>query len=583
MVAGYPLAINMICSLVKNGFFQINDLLTDGALQKIEDEHNQRLSKRIIGKIYDKYETELNLLAYIDCLNISLDFLKEIFGAVELKYLCLYSILQQDNTYTFRIHQVVLDAIKSISKLPDVKFIADRLSGYLDKKNRQKDISFFTLFRHNNSFISKVYQDKETSEEQKKVILYSRLQAENTFDNQSKYISLINALSLQPAKSLYDCLLLVDRNEIELSATNRGHINEKARDMITGLCDVLKIATNEDIKFELLHHIGKLYVKLKNGENAELYFERALDIRPKAYATMLQLAKIASSAKPSDILKAKGYVSGIMEASGKEGNVPLTIILACYSDFLSKKPYADLADKYIENDFDNFSKFILTSLLTFNNQAIPTLASFAYSFVYKRPEFMRRAIELLQDLPASSPDKRYIEACAYLKAIEYRLEDDKSTDEAKAIFASAKHYFELLKLEEKEERQNKDYKRKRYQELLMDAGEWNDALSFSEYFEEKDSEFYYQNLAKIYQNLHDFDKAICNIDKAISKASDKDYGTSFIWNKACIMHDMGDIECLNVLQEAISMRKGDKAKNEWMKMKKIWEIEFKKENSVIKE
>lgn len=575
LVAGYPLAVNMICASAKDDLFSIGELLSDGALQKLEDEHNQRLSERIVRKIYDKYAAELNLLSYIDCQVISSDFLRVIVDRIRLKYLCRYSVLQQEDAYTFRIHQVVLNAIKCIAHIPDLKELADKLSCYLDNKNHQKDIPFFTLFHHNVSFIDKVYHNADTTEEQKKVILYSRLQAENTFSDPLKYLSLINELTLQPANSLYDCLLQADKNEIELSATKREEFSEKAKNIIVDLESELKKTTDENIKFELLHHIGKLYVKLREGENAKPYFENALMICPKAYATMLQLAKIAHNSKPSDISKAKEYVSTILDDNIKGHDVPLTIVLACYSVFLSKKAYSDLEDKYIESNFENFSNVIMNSLLNFNNQAVPTLGSFAYSFAYIKPEFMRRTFELLQKLPAASSDNVYIRACANLKAVEYKLEIDKKSDKAKTIFKEAEYYFELLNLKEKEEGRSKDYMRKRYQELLMDAEEWKQALEFSANFDDKDSEFYYQNVAKIYQNLQDYPLAIENIDKAIAKVSDTDYKSSFLWNKACILYDMGDKESLKILQEAIDMRKEDKAKDEWKEMLNKWTMNFK--------
>lgn len=575
LVAGYPLAVNMICASAKDDLFSIGELLSDGALQNLEDEHNQRLSERIVRKIYDKYAAELNLLSYLDCQVISSDFLRVIVDRIRLKYLCRYSVLQQEDAYTFRIHQVVLDAIKCIAHIPDLRKLADKLSRYLDKKNHQKDIPFFTLFHHNVSFIDKVYHNADTTEEQKKVILYSRLQAENTFSDSLKYLSLINELTLQPANSLYDCLLQADKNEIELSATKREEFSEKAKNIIVDLESELKKTTDENIKFELLHHIGKLYVKLREGENAKPYFEKALMIRPKAYATMLQLAKIAHNSKPSDISKAKEYVSTILDDNIKGYGVPLTIVLACYSVFLSKKAYSDLEDKYIESNFENFSNVIMNSLLNFNNQAVPTLGSFAYSFAYIKPEFMRRTFELLQKLPATSSDNVYIQACANLKAVEYKLEIDKKSDKAKTIFKEAEYYFELLNLKEKEEGRSKDYMRKRYQELLMDAEEWKQAVEFSANFDDKDSVFYYQNVAKIYQNLQDYPLAIGNIDKAIAKVSDTDYKSSFLWNKACILYDMGDKESLKILQEAIDMRKEDKAKDEWKEMLNKWTVNFK--------
>lgn len=569
LVAGYPLAINMICSLVKDHVLTVGELLADEALQDLEDEHNQRLSERIIGKIYNRYADELDLLAYIDSLVVSSDYLQTRINRIRLTYLQKYSIIQQDDAYTFRIHQVVLGAIKYIAKQPGIGTIASSLCDYLDVKSRLKDIPFFTLFHYNGSFIDKVYQDGHVSEKQKKVILYSRLQAENTFSDADKYLSLIDALPLRPSEELYDSLLLADKYEIQLSATPREFFNERTSVMIGSLKEELDKTTEEDIRFELLHHIGKLFMKMRDSENARIYLERALAIRPKAYATLLQLARLSHFSKTPDTQKASEYVSSILEDSQKGENVPLTIILACYSMFLSKKAYEDLTEKYIESNFDNFSRLIMTSLLSFDNQAVPTLGSFAFSLAYKNPEFMRRALTIINEPPSIS-DKAYIQAYANLKAVEYKLENDKSSKKAESIFASAQYYFGLQNLEENEGNNKKDYQRKRYMEHLMDAGKWEDVLDFSACYDDKKSEFYLQLMAKVYQNLGNYEMAIEYIDKAISTVKDADYSSSFLWNKACILHDKGDSSCLDVIKAAIELRKDDKAKKEWIEQMKEW-------------
>lgn len=569
LVAGYPLAINMICSLVKDNVFTVDELLADKALQYLEDEHNQRLSERIIGKIYNKYADELDLLAYIDSLVVSSEYLQTAINRIRFTYLQKYSIIQQDDAYTFRIHQVVLGAIKNSAKQPDILSIATRLCEYLDENNRLKDIPFFTLFHYNGLFIDKVYRDENVSEEQKKVILYSQLQAENTFYNADKYLSLIDALPLRPSEELYDCLLLADKYEIQLSATPRENYNEQASAMIDTLKEELDKTTKEDIRFELLHHIGKLFMKMRDFENARNYLECAHAIRPKAYATLLQLARLSHFSKTQDTQKASEYVSSILEDSKNGVNVPLTIILACYSMFLSKKVYEGLTEKYIENNFDEFSRLIMTSLLSFDNQAVPTLGSFAFSLAYKNPEFMRRALAILNEPPSIS-DKTYIQAYANLKAVEYKLEDDKSSKVAESIFALAKFYFGLQNLEGNEGNNKKDYQRKRYMELLMDAEKWEEVLDFSKCYYDKNSEFYLQIMAKAYQNLRNYEKAIEYIDKAISTVKDDDYRSSFLWNKACILHDKGDSSYLNVIKAAIEMRKDDKAKKEWIAQMKEW-------------
>lgn len=81
-------------------------------------------------------------------------------------------------------------------------------------------------------------------------------------------------------------------------------------------------------------------------------------------------------------------------------------------------------------------------------------------------------------------------------------------------------------------------------------------------------------MAKIYQNLYDYDNAIENIDNAISKAPNTDYKSSFLWNKTCILHDMGDKKSINLIQEAIDMRKDDKAKEELQNTVIRWSSEL---------
>lgn len=574
LTAGYPLAVTMVCSLIKEGDFSVDDLLEEGALQELEDDRNKRISERIIGKIYEKYKESLDLLGYMNNLTIASEYFESVVSKIHLTYLRKYSILQQSDAYSYRLHQIVLDAIKYVHQQPNKPVFAEKLIAYLDVKNRLKDIQFFTLFHCNGDYVEKVYQDSNTSDAQKKVILYSQLQAENTFSDSEKFIEKLNKLVLNPVDSLYDCLLLVEKNEIELSATEKDKIEEQAKVMIANMNDVMKQTTNIEIRFELLHHIGKLYIKMRDLDNAKVYFNQALDIRPKAYATLLQLAKAFQSSRPSDTKKAKEYVTLIMDDFGEGISVPLTILLACYSVFLSKKDYHDLARKYIEDRFDDFSKVIIDSLMTFPNQAVPTLGALAFYLAYENPDFMRFALQALQEPPSIHSDRAYIQAYANLKAAEYKLEEDKNTDKAKAILVSAKEYYGLLKLEENEGKYPKDYIRKRYLELLMDAGELEDALQFSKYFDNKENSFYLQDMAKLYHKLEEYDKALDYIDKAIAGIADTGFKSSFMWNKANILHDMGDSSCMTLLQEAIDMREADKAKGEWKKTIEVWASEF---------
>lgn len=571
ITSGYPLAINMICSLVAGGEFTMAELLEDGALYEIEDDRSQRLPQRIIGKIYEKYVEELNIIAYIDSQIIQSEYLHETCNRIHLKYLVKYSIIQPDDAYTFRIHQVVLEAIKYLAQAPDINKTSDNLTSYLDKKNKLKDVQFFSLFHYNNSFVSKVYDIANV--EQKKVILYSKLQAEDTFSNPSMYLELISQLLLNPATSLYDCLLLLDKNEINLFTIPREEQSDKAKVIVEELNSILEQTDDIEIKFEILHHRGKLYAKINEKEQALTSFEEALCIHPKAYPTLFQLAKLKHFCESSEKEQVKDIVSVIMNDYYEGKEVSLTIVLTCYSTFIAKKGYSDLAEKYVEDEFDFFSKVIMTSLMSFNSQTVPTLGSFAFSLAYKNPDFVRMALKIVQEPPSRKLGKSSIQGYAFLKAVEYKLEENKQTQRAFSILESAKTYFNLLELEKNEGKFSKDYIRKRYLELLIDASQYDEAISFSECFDDKDSEFYHQDMAKLYHSMKVFDKALLHIDKAISNTHDKGYQSSYMWNKANILHDMKDPSCITLLHDAINMREKDKAREDWMSTLSMWKDE----------
>lgn len=95
LTAGYPLAVTMVCSLIKEGDFSVDDLLEEGALQDLEDDRNKKISERIIGKIYERYKDSLDLLGYMNNLTIASEYFESVVSKIHLTYLRKYSILQQ--------------------------------------------------------------------------------------------------------------------------------------------------------------------------------------------------------------------------------------------------------------------------------------------------------------------------------------------------------------------------------------------------------------------------------------------------------------------------------------------------------
>lgn len=578
LVAGYPLALDIICSLVKNGEMDLDDLLSDDALRMIEDDRHQKLTNRIIAKIYAKYQSVLDILGFIDSLVLSKSLLESLTNKIQLSYIYKYSIIQSNDAYTARIHQIVLLAIKSISQEPDTNALTQKLTSYIESECNNKDIIFFVSFHFNEEFIEKIYYLGTTSEDQKKIILYASLQYHDTFKDKSHYIKLIDQYHLDPIRNLYDCLLLLEKYEIELSTYKDENDRKRISiERIKYLRSISNQTTDENIKFELCHHIGKIYAKISDNNNAEKFFHKALTFRKDYPATLLQLAKVEHFKESPNIDEVKRIITTLFESQKKENSIPLTILLACYSTFLSKYQYRDLAERYIENDWVTFEDTIITSLYSFDQQAITTLGKLANKLSYMAPKLLKEAFSIVSEPPAANSSRATLEAYAQLNALKFKIADDKKTDDSQRAYNLSKEYFIYLIQEGGDSRKVTDYIRKRYMELLMDGGDLEEAKKIANSFVNKDNEFYLQDAAKLCDLCGDSIGAISNIDKAIRKTNSEAYKSAFLSNKAMFLHKTKDFSCIEVLKQAAELRKDDKTKKEWLKLIAEWEKE--KENA----
>lgn len=552
---GYPLLIKIIASNLKNNIITWDQIRADiNIVYEFDDaERDEKLCDRIIGKIYKKNREAINAIALINAEHIARDFYVTLTNEYCVCSLIASCIIKDADIDFLFVHKVVLESIKRVVKTIDTLNTIEKLCEYLDNNKFKRPMGYSVLLLSNKDFIDSLYM--KASNEQKKIIYYAKLQVGNILSNGEEYIQEITHLTGDTIISDYDIYLLIEKSEIEVSLTPKFEKINLSKGKAYYIESLLSKASNNIVINKIKHHAGKFFLKAGVSDRALALFNSVLESNPQEYGTILQLARIN---KKTNIPVAKKYINQLLSQSK---DVPLSTLLASY-EFVSAKDYQDLFIKYICDKKDDFRKLVLLLLKLFSSQIINTLGCIAYKLDYRDPELMDEFVQYLPDtLPVIEDDAQLALAYAFLYSIKYKHYPNNITS-----FNIAEHLFQLFPLD-------KDYKRKRYMELYILAKDYGKALSIADEFDDKNNAFYYQDMAKAFAGIGNYDNAIISIDNAINSIDDCDYKSSFIFNKACFQADQNNPDCLTTLNCAKIIRK-DSIPEEWFDFEELWKKMF---------
>jgi tetratricopeptide (TPR) repeat protein len=345
-----------------------------------------------------------------------------------------------------------------------------------------------------------------------------------------------------------------------------------AEKQIDKLTDVLRKTSDDDVKINLLHHIGKIYAKINNSQKALEYFNQVITINPKADYCILQITRIYDQRK--DYVASKSNLALIFEDESILKNISVSLLLAFY-DILSVSKYEDIRVKYIDAQINDFVINIVQSLDSNFDQPYQTINKFSDMLSYRYLEEFEFIVDNLPEPSNIDANNELRYNYANILSIYYKhLKDkyNKSDKEEKmnSIKKSVVEYFESVSLT--------DFQKRNVGKFWLNTENYQEALNVVKDLDYSDGEFNNQTLCKIYKGLKDFDNAKVAIDTAINLGTKKKTPAKFM---AAFYHDKSEVEfyqtlpnCLISLETAIKTSVDDNLKKQWQAKLVNWQAQF---------
>lgn len=443
------------------------------------------------------------------------------------------------------------------------------MENYLSKYNEIKNIDYFHFLLNHNGFICELYETISFTQNLKKVILYSLIQATDSFNYSVWYLDELNQIEYEPKTNYYDLLLLIEKSEIELCQIDKtsDNYNKKCEEIIEILIDVLKAVTESNFKIVLNHHIGKFYSRLKDDNNAIEYFNKVIADDANADYSRLQLVRIYINKKEFD--KAKIEIEKILSKEIDFKTQSLSILLSFY-DLLFRNELKNERTKFIDERIESFIKVILSSIDSNFEQPYLVLEKLSSHLGYLQKESFNEICESLPFPSNIDNNKKLRFAYAKIKLSQYKMlkyAEQLSKEKMGTVLSVAEKYFNTIDFAN-------DFERKPLLDLYIASEQYDKALEFADKFEDKNDPFYLQNLSKTHRGKNNLDEAIKYIDRAISSKVADFHKAAFLHDKAEALYLKKDKSCIDTLQEAIDKQNTDKTKASWAKKKNDWTTEF---------
>ncbi len=448
-VGGFPLALQLIKSLLKNSEYTVYELITE--LENLPDmidvERMQRIAERVLGKHLKRFETEFALISYLNSTTFSNIIFAERFNKIALKNLQTIAVISSQSGNVSYLHKIVLESIKKIVDVSKYRKSFDNsIEGFLDKENNIKSSEYFSFVVTHRQLLEQLYNNTSTNEILRKNILYAQIQSVDTTTHKQALIKEIDLFDLS-GSSRIDVLLAIENCELTLMEINRKTDKQNyetvAYQSIERLSQLSLHQSDHAMDHLVQHHIGKVLFWIGKTLEAKQIFKKLLASDPNADHSRLQLARI--------LLKEKDTNAAIehldIALTNRSSTSSLAVTLALY-ETLGNQSLSDLRKKYIDNKILQFMSLFGQTLDLSFDYPIKVLSKLANHLSFNHPQEFSYLCTNLPTPDNANNNASLMESFAniqfaYYKCLKYGIFENKETKMSSAQNLSERYYIEM--------------------------------------------------------------------------------------------------------------------------------------------
>lgn len=559
---GHPLLLNSLRSLVHYGSANWQDILEeelkDFMYHEVED--GRTLMTKILHRHYVTLERELVAIHWLNSKYISASLLSKLISKEGIRKLFSRSFIQESpNSGIIKVYDIIFDCITESRHIEDIMInynekLSKSFYEYFIKERNDKSAAYYkALHLHENQLVNLAKKKGEPGIEW---YFYSQAFPNDDYGVFQSFSytdeNCRSWLTSDQAEYIIGTLLeLMERRSRNDRSSNS--YNEMMEDQIQTLNLLLsQLSTKDNLRFDILHHLGKLYRNIDSIDKAIECFEEVLNNKADIYESKLQLIRIHKNQKKLPVESVTAEYAELLDTYIKGFQISMSIVLAAYGDLYSIDKEGVAKRKYFLDEFAHFKKAILSMAVEAFDQPYNVLALTMKYYTYNHPD---KLFLLVDNLPIPSTEminkSNYFDIAQMYKEIGKATMWTEGLSQAKSssdYFKLAEEFYMLLD----STRLEKEYYYVQRAENFILLGRYSDAVTFLREHEFNESPFWNYRLGQALADS-DKEKALQYLQTAMDLCKQEIYLASFNHAMANILAEMKDSRAINYYQEALKL------------------------------
>lgn len=535
VIGCHPLLFEIINKGVNQEGITWNDIEQETSyLPNNEDTNGQSFFKRLLQSHYQTIQHELVVIKWLEGQTFDKKLLQHLISKAGINKLLARSFLNDYKSQNYKMHDLIYNCIKMESFNQDGLYnYKEKFVAFFSENEKVKNYQYFNALHIHNDKIRRLV-----------------MSLNGDFELVPTYLALADLSLIDYENMLYNVDIETMQSKVWLELGDRYRvisyiecvenihriIKQKdftqaklfALETIPTLEKLLKLThSNDDLKFEILHHLGKFHTFIGDYDQAKECFYDVISNTNNSYHSKLQLAKFS---KGVDLADAISFLRDIFSAFEEDPlKVSITIVLAAFNE-LKKSAFSELADQYLLNGTLLETAIMYSSVWGYSQPFI-VMTEVGKTITYKQPE---RYIRIVKLLPEESDELKKENELFYLGQVYKELGKcyPINSEESFSSLSLAKSYFEKIL-------SNDCYYSTMIGECYILMKQNDKALEvLNKVAENKRNHFWYQRYSQAHQGIKLFEDALVYIEKAIeglTKPLDEKYRSAFLRQKAQIL------------------------------------------------